>query len=66
LGENEKTLALLEQDNREGERLFWNLYQEPAFDTVRDDPRFVAILKDMRLPTTLTRPRRKLGVPSPG
>ena len=56
LGEKEKALALLERDFREGDKLLWNGYQDLAFDAIRDDPRFIALLRNMNLPTTLTRP----------
>jgi len=56
VGEKEKALTLLEKDFREGERLLWSVYQAPGFDTIRGDPRFVAMLRALKLPTTLTRP----------
>jgi TolB-like protein len=56
LGEKEKALELLEDDYREGDRDLWNTYTDPRFDTVREDPRFVALLRAMKLPTTLKRP----------
>ena len=58
LGEREKALALLEQDYRDGDRSLWALYQEVFFDPIREDPRFVALLQAMKLPTTLARPLR--------
>lgn len=58
LGEREKALALLEQDYRDGDRSLWALYQEVFFDPIREDARFVALLRAMKLPTTLGRPLR--------
>ena len=62
LGYTEKALALLERDCRDGDKVLWNAYQDPHFDPIRDDPRFVAMLRTMKLPTTLARPSRLAGV----
>ena len=59
LGNTESALSLLEQDFREGDRALWGVYQWESFDSIRDDPRFVALLRAMHLPTTLTRPLRR-------
>jgi adenylate cyclase len=56
LGEKEKTLALLEREQREGDRFLWAHYQDVQFDSIRDDPRFITLLEEMNLPTTLFRP----------
>ena len=56
LGENERALALLEQDAREGDRAIWHVYQYATFDRIRKDPRFVALLEAQHLPTSLKRP----------
>jgi len=61
LGEKEKALTELERNR--GEAL-WNMYQERLYDPLRDDPRFVALLKGLHLPTTLSRPVHSSG-PSP-
>jgi len=55
-GEKEKALGLLEQDWREGDRGFWSSYQSQWFDPIRSDPRFLEILRAMKLPTTMSRP----------
>jgi len=55
LGEDERALALLEQDCRKGDRTLWAFYQSVSFDRIREDPRFVALLSAMKLPTTLSR-----------
>ena len=64
IGESEKALALLERDMREGDRLLWAYYQFPEFDSIREDPRFVALLRELKLPTTLGR-HRSSSTPSP-
>jgi len=56
VGDKERALALLEEDTRIGERSLWNFYQSILFDSIRDDPRFEAMLRGMNLPTTLSRP----------
>jgi len=56
-GETDKAVALLERDFREGDKVLWSVYQDPNFDQMRDDPRFVAFLKEMKLPTHLARSR---------
>ena len=55
-GDDDRALTLLERDAREGDRALWHVYQIPAFDRVRRDPRFVALLRAQNLPTTLKRP----------
>lgn len=62
LGDREKAFALLEADVREGgDHSLWAHYLGRVYDPIRDDPRFVALLSEMHLPTTLpreTRPER--------
>jgi adenylate cyclase len=60
LGENAKALTLLEESFRNGERTLWNSYQSPFWDPVRDDPRFIALLRELNLPTTSP---RRIGAP---
>jgi hypothetical protein len=57
LGDDERALALLEDDDRHGEKTLWNVYQIYVLDPIRDDPRFLAMLRGLNLPTTLSRPR---------
>lgn len=56
LGEREKGLTLLEKDFREGERLLWHRYQHPTLDPVRQDARFLGMLRELNLPLTISRP----------
>jgi adenylate cyclase len=52
LGEKEAAFDFLEREFREGEiGSFWFFYQGCAFDPLRDDPRFRAILERLNLPT---------------
>lgn len=57
LGEKEAALDCLEQDMKEGEKSLWFDYQWDHFDPIRDDPRFVSMLRSLKLPTTIKRPR---------
>jgi len=50
LGERGRALDLLEQDFREGDAVLWLYYRDVFFDLIRDDPRFVALLREYRLP----------------
>jgi hypothetical protein len=58
LGQKERALELLEKDAREGERSLWIDFRRPAFNPIRNDPRFVSLLKQMRLPTVSPAPMR--------
>jgi adenylate cyclase len=51
LGERARALDLLEQDYREGDRVLWLYYRGQFFDSIRDDPRFLALLREYGLPT---------------
>jgi TolB-like protein len=55
LGRTDRALELLEEDGRRGDRALWITYQNPTFDRLRREPRFVACLQEMHLPTTLLR-----------
>jgi adenylate cyclase len=50
IGEREKALDLVEKDYREGDHMLWISYRGVFFDSIRDDPRFVAIMREMGLP----------------
>ncbi len=50
LGEPEKALQLLEWDSREGEQSLWIDFRRHSFDSIRNDPRFIALLAGMNLP----------------
>jgi len=60
VGETGKALDLLEKDSREGDRVLWLWFRSLGFDSIRNDPRFVALLREYGLPTNP--PRR--GTPS--
>ena len=51
LGDKDTALRLLEQDSREGDQVLWLFYRGTFFDPIRDDPRFIALLRQFRLPT---------------
>ena len=50
LGEKERALDLLEKDYREGDAVLWLYYQAAFFDPIRQDPRFLALLRRYQLP----------------
>ncbi len=53
IGERERALGLLEQDDREGDAVLWLYHQGVYFDPIREDPRFGALLAKYRLPVTV-------------
>jgi adenylate cyclase len=55
IGDPDRALAWLEVDYRSGDRFLWICYQWYEFDAIRNDPRFVAMLHRMNLPTTVSR-----------
>ena len=63
-GDPERALSLLEGDYREGDRTLWNVYQGAQLDPLRGEPRFVALLRAMNLPTGIPT-RRMLSVVRP-
>jgi adenylate cyclase len=50
LGEKERALDLLERDFREGDRTLWLYYHGTWFDSIRNDPRFLSLLRQYGLP----------------
>jgi len=50
VGDRDRALDLLEQDHREGDAILWLYHRGAFFDSIRDDPRFVALLRAYRLP----------------
>ncbi len=51
LGERAKALDLLEKEFREGDPTLWLFYRGVFFDPIRDDPRFVDLLRRYGVPT---------------
>ena len=51
LGEKTRALDLLEEDFREGDLVFWLFYRGVFFDSIREDPRFISLLRQYGLPT---------------
>ena len=56
LGKSDQALEVLEADFNSGERVFWIYYFGQRFDPIRAEPRFVSMVRQMHLPTTLQRP----------
>jgi adenylate cyclase len=50
LGDRTRALDLLEKDAREGDQIFWLYYRGVWFDSIRDDPRFTALIRQYGLP----------------
>jgi adenylate cyclase len=50
LGERTRALDLLEEDSRDGDRVLWLWYRGVWFDSIREDPRFIGLLRQYRLP----------------
>jgi adenylate cyclase len=59
LGKKDRALDLLEQELRGGDRVLWLYYRGVWFDSIRDDPRFVALLREYGLPRIERRPPAK-------
>lgn len=55
IGEKANALDLLEKDYREGDRILWLFYQGSYFDSIRDEPRFLSLLRSYGLPTRRSR-----------
>jgi class 3 adenylate cyclase/TolB-like protein len=56
VGDTEKALSVLEREQTEGDRALWAPYRMSWFDSIRNDPRFVAMIRAMKLPTTVASP----------
>ncbi len=54
VGEKEAALRILEEDSRDGSRSLAVDYHWEYFDSIRDDPRFVSLLRGLNLPTEIT------------
>jgi adenylate cyclase len=50
IGERKKALDLLEEDARTGDRVLWLWHRGEFFNPIRDDPRFVALLREYGVP----------------
>jgi len=62
LGETTRALDILEKEFREGDRVLWLYYRGVWFDAIRNDPRFVALLRQYGVP--VDRARGPLGRPA--
>jgi adenylate cyclase len=60
LGDREQALRLLEEDLRDGDHVLWLHYRAIFYDSIRDDPRFVAMMREMQLPIHPIRSWRKV------
>jgi tetratricopeptide (TPR) repeat protein len=56
LGEKGKAMDLLERDFREGDKNLWTQYLFPPFVDLRNEPRFIALLRAYKLPSEMERP----------
>jgi len=56
LGEKEKAIELLEKDFAESPTTFLFRFRWPGFDPIRDDPRFISMVKRLNLPETSKMP----------
>ncbi|MFY9716959.1 MAG: adenylate/guanylate cyclase domain-containing protein [Thermoplasmata archaeon] len=62
LGERNRALDLLEREFREGDRVLWLHYRGVMYDSIRDDPRFIALLHQYGVPS---HPIRRGAAPAP-
>jgi adenylate cyclase len=51
LGDNDRALDLLEKDLHEGDHVLWLFYRHLAFAPLRNHPRYIALLRELGLPT---------------
>jgi len=61
IGDRERALTLLERDFAEGDKALWIDYQFSLFDRIRDDPRFLELLRKYHLPRSGSGRHRGLG-----
>ena len=54
IGEGERALSVLEKAADEGESGLWLRYMSPAFDSIRRDPRFGALIRAYHFPEAVT------------
>ena len=66
LGEKEPALELLETAYRDGDRVLWLYYRGAMFDSLRDEPRFQALLRKYRVPVGTIHRRTERTGPPPG
>ena len=59
-GAREKALELLEEGVKHGETGLWIRYALPSFDSIREDPRFAAMLRSLHLPDTVVEKATRL------
>ena len=59
IGEKERALDLLEEDYREGDHVLWIFFRGAVFDSLREDPRFIALLDKYGLPAFALPPERR-------
>ena len=49
IGDSQKAIEYLEKGMELGESIMPRINNNPDFDIIRDDPRFIVLLKEMRL-----------------
>ncbi|MCI4372272.1 MAG: hypothetical protein L3K02_01295 [Thermoplasmata archaeon] len=55
IGQKSRALDLLEQDYREGDRVLWLFHRGVFFDSIRGEPRFVALLRQYGITARMLR-----------
>ncbi|MGI0131436.1 MAG: tetratricopeptide repeat protein [Thermoplasmata archaeon] len=51
IGEKERALTLLEKDLKGGDQVLWLYYRGQCFDPIRNDPRFLSLLRQYGVPS---------------